>query len=118
MFFSMQTEVIDRIHTYLVSIIKKAIEQDKQLDFKKISVGSGLNPGAVSDMIKGKIKNPRLSTLVQLSEFLEVPLSEFVGGNEVHLPTEKQKLLSLYDSIPDQDKAKALTILKTLSQPD
>lgn len=55
-------------------------------------------------------RTPNITDLTKLSVFWDLPLDYFTGTehNEKSLSPEKEKLLSLYESLPEPERAKLL----------
>lgn len=62
----------------------RKIESNPNLDMKKVSLGAGLNPAAVQQMLKGakgkKPKDPQLSSFLAVLNYLEMSFDELMTG--------------------------------------
>lgn len=76
---------IKNLQTTLKSQLLKS-----NLSIREVERRAGLNRSALSNILRGKSKNPTLHTLHALAEVLECSLSDFIGSSEVEEPKDLQ----------------------------
>lgn len=86
---------------------------ERNLSQNKLSKGSGVSQGVISDVLTQKNKAPSLPTLEKLCSALGITLAEFFAENSESDPKEG-KLLSLYRQLPDQQQDALIAIADTL----
>lgn len=50
---------------------------------KPLAVAAGLGETSVRDILEGRVGDPRVGTLVRLADYLNVPVSRFIGDADV-----------------------------------
>ncbi|RYE12839.1 MAG: XRE family transcriptional regulator [Rickettsiales bacterium] len=50
-------------------------------NMKSLSVAAGLNETAIRDIIKGRVKNPRIDTLQKIAKVLNCSIGDLLGIN-------------------------------------
>lgn len=58
--------------------LKKEI-QKRKLTIKKLSEISGVSVGSISEITNGKENNPKLMTVINISDALNIPLKDLLG---------------------------------------
>lgn len=58
--------------------LKKEI-QKRKLTIKKLSEISGVSAGSISEIANGKENNPKLMTVINISDALNIPLKDLLG---------------------------------------
>jgi len=84
---------------------------------KQLTAHLGLGEGTFAEWKSGKSKS-YIKYISQISEFLGVSTDYLLGNEqkEKSLPSEKEKLLELYDLLGDEGKANLLDQAKLLIQ--
>ena len=53
--------------------------QKRKLTIKKLSEMSGVSVGSISEITTGKENNPKLMTVINISDALNIPLKDLLG---------------------------------------
>jgi DNA-binding Xre family transcriptional regulator len=78
----------------------------------RLSLDAGLNRRGVSDILEGRAKSPKLSTVFKLAEALSCDPGELIGlGPRLHLAPRLAQLLQQYS---EADQARLATALANL----
>ena len=54
--------------------------QKRKLTIKKLSEMSGVSVGSISEITTGKENNPKLMTVINISDPLNIPLKDLLGA--------------------------------------
>ncbi|CUO24734.1 MULTISPECIES: helix-turn-helix domain-containing protein [Clostridium] len=54
--------------------------QKRKLTIKKLSEMSGVSVGSISEITTGKENNPKLMTVINISDALNIPLKDLLGA--------------------------------------
>lgn len=57
----------------------KMIMLDKNLNIPKLSQKTGISVGRLSEILSGKVKNPRIDTVKKIARVLEVDINEIIN---------------------------------------
>ncbi|ARR57252.1 XRE family transcriptional regulator [Rhizorhabdus wittichii DC-6] len=52
---------------------------------KPLAIAAGLSETGVRDIMDGRVNDPRVGTLVRLADYLQIPVSRFIGDDEIAL---------------------------------
>jgi transcriptional regulator with XRE-family HTH domain len=80
---------------------------------KPLAKKAGLGETAVRDIREGNSLDPRISTLAALADALEVDFNYLIGSNGV-----PSKVVSIWESIPDEDRPRAIQVLEAFRKSD
>lgn len=58
----------------------KKILEGKNITAYKISKDLNINESLIYQILRGEVKNPRVSTLKKIADYLEVTVDELIGG--------------------------------------
>lgn len=75
--------------TIIKAISKRIVElcNEKNITLNKLATMSGITQSTLDSIIKGKSKNPSITTLKKISDGLGISLSEFLDTNYIHEST-------------------------------
>lgn len=75
--------------TIIEAISKRIVElcNEKNITLNKLATISGITQSTLDSIIRGKSKNPSITTLKKISDGLEISLSEFLDTKYIHEST-------------------------------
>lgn len=96
----------------------KAIRESKNLTLKQLSELSGVGASSISDIENGKALNPRIETLVNLSNALDTPLNVLLDREEVdenkikEYMGENKIFFSRFDKLSQKAKKQVIKMME------
>lgn len=63
--------------------IKKEIISRK-ISIRELSKATGISSANISDILKGKVINPRINTVIKLAEAFDITIDKLVGRNDLN----------------------------------
>ena len=103
-------------HKNLFATNLKRYMNCKQVTQVMIAKAIGTSQGMVSDWCNGKVM-PRMNKAQALANYLEISISDLYEDKPIikeRISKEQQKFLDLYDEIPEEKRALAIDLLRTL----
>lgn len=105
--------VQERVGFYVGQILK-----DKGLDYRDVAekARGEISHSAVWDIVNGRVKDIKVSTLESLAKGLGVPLAEllFVAAGGKEEGTDEKRLAWYYSQLPEQQRRDVLLMIEAL----
>lgn len=78
--------------TIVEAISKRILElcSDRDITLNKLATISGITQSTLDSIIKGKSKNPSITTLKKIADGLGITISEFLNTHYIHESTYEE----------------------------
>ncbi len=68
------------------AVAQRIIElcEEREISINRLAVLSGLTQSTVDGILKGRSKNPKLATLIRISDGLSMTVSDLLNDSRIH----------------------------------
>jgi transcriptional regulator with XRE-family HTH domain len=81
-------------------VLRERTRPGGQISQRKLSLGAGMSPSAVNDILQGKSELPNINTLMALADALGEPLSIFGIDSKPLVTTEAELRQVIEEALP------------------
>lgn len=85
---------------------------EKNISVNKLATETGITQSTIDSILKGKSNNPRIDTIIKISDYFNVPINELLGLDESNKITIEIKY-HIIDAPPNEPDVEIIKVTDT-----